>query len=141
MFGEALSDHSTGHIGPLLDLCKTPNGDDGCRVNHDVKRLVALSVPGQVVILGMKTQGQNEIVRHQDEYTEHLGLILLGEWVSPRNIPTWGSEVGGEHFQLNSYLIIWITQIKPKLIKQKKDSGKVLTVRHKKNQIISHLSS
>ena len=62
MVGEARSDHSAGHVGPLLDLCKTPNGYDDCRVNDAVERLVVLSVLGQVVILGMKTQGQNKIV-------------------------------------------------------------------------------
>ena len=31
-------------------------------VNHAVERLVLLSVLGQVVILEMKTQGQNKIV-------------------------------------------------------------------------------
>ena len=30
--------------------------------SHDVERLIALSVPGQVVILGTKTQGQNKII-------------------------------------------------------------------------------
>ena len=60
--GETQSDQSAGHVSPLLDLCKNTNEDDGCRVNHAVERLVALSVPGLVVILGMKTQRQNEIV-------------------------------------------------------------------------------
>ena len=60
--GEAWSDQSAGHVSPLLDLCKNPNENDGCRVNHAVERLVALSITGQVVILEMKTQGQNKIV-------------------------------------------------------------------------------
>ena len=60
--GEARFNQLAGHVSPLLDLCKNPNEDDGCRVNQAVERLVALSVPGQVVILGTKTQGQNKIV-------------------------------------------------------------------------------
>ena len=59
---EVRSDQSAGHVCPLLNLCKHPNKDDGCRVNHAVERLIALSIPGQVVILGIKTQGQNIIV-------------------------------------------------------------------------------
>ena len=60
--GEALSDQSAGHVSPFLYLCKNPNEDNGCRVNHAVERLVALSILGQVVVLGTKTQGQNKIV-------------------------------------------------------------------------------
>ena len=44
--------------------------------------------------------------------------MLLGEWVSPRHIPVWGSEVGGEHVQWNSHLIV-IDSTKPTLIKKK----------------------
>ena len=62
--GEAWSDQLAGHVSHLLDLCKNPNEDDGCWVNHAVERLVALSVPEQVVILESKTQGQNKIVLH-----------------------------------------------------------------------------
>ena len=80
---EARSDQSAGHVSSLLDLCKNPNEDDGCRANYAVEGILALSVPGQVVILGTKTQGQNKIVKHQHEYTEHVALILWGEWVFP----------------------------------------------------------
>ena len=43
---EARSDQSAAHVSPLMDLCKNPNEDDGCRVNHAMERLIALSVPG-----------------------------------------------------------------------------------------------
>ena len=56
---EAWSNPSAGHVSLLLDLCKNPNEDNGCWVSHAVERLVALSVPVKVIILGMKTQGQN----------------------------------------------------------------------------------
>ncbi len=56
--GEARSDQSAGHDSTLLDFFCNLNEDDGCRVNHAVERLVVLSVPGEVVILGTKTQGQ-----------------------------------------------------------------------------------
>ena len=57
--GEARSDQSAGHDSTLLDFFfLNLNEDDGCRVNHAVERLVVLSVPGEVVILGTKTQGQ-----------------------------------------------------------------------------------
>ena len=99
MVGEDRSVQSAGHVSPLLDLCKNLNENDGYRVNHAVERLVALSVPGQVVILGTKTQGQNKIVSHQYEYTEHVTLMLLNEWVSPLAHPHMGFEGGGEHVQ------------------------------------------
>ena len=59
--GEARSDQSAGHDCTLLDFFfffLNLNEDDGCRVNHAVERLIVLSVPGEVVILGTKTQGQ-----------------------------------------------------------------------------------
>ena len=65
--GEARSDQSASHDSTLLDFFfffffffffLNLNEDDGCRVNHAVERLVVLSVPGEVVILGTKTQGQ-----------------------------------------------------------------------------------
>ena len=62
--GEARSDQSAGHDSTLLDFFffffffLNLNEDDGCRVNHAVERLVVLSVPGELVILGTKTQGQ-----------------------------------------------------------------------------------
>ena len=59
--GDTQSNQLAGHVSPLLELCKNPNEDAGCRVSHAVERLVALPVPGQV-ILGTKTQGQNKIV-------------------------------------------------------------------------------
>ena len=50
-------------MSALFWFCvKNPNEDNGCWVNHAVERLIALSVPGQVGILGTKTQGQNKIV-------------------------------------------------------------------------------
>ena len=55
---EAQSDQSAGHDSTLLDFFKNLNEDDGCRVNQAVERLVVLSVPGEVVILGTKTPGQ-----------------------------------------------------------------------------------
>ena len=60
--GEAQSTQSAGYVSPLLDLCKNLDENNDCRINHAVKRLVALSLPWQVVILGTKTQGQNKIV-------------------------------------------------------------------------------
>ena len=60
--GEARSNQSAGHDSTPLDFLfffyLNLNEDDGCRVNHAVERLVVLSVPGEVVILGTKTQGQ-----------------------------------------------------------------------------------
>ena len=56
---EARSDQLAGHDSTLSDFFFfNLNEDDGCRVNHAVERLVVLSVLGEVVILGMKTQGQ-----------------------------------------------------------------------------------
>ena len=55
---EARSNQSAGHDSTLLDFLKNLNEDDGCRVNQAVERLVVLSVPGEVVILGTKTPGQ-----------------------------------------------------------------------------------
>ena len=62
MVKEARSNQLIGHVSHLLDLHKNPNEDEGCRVYHAVERLVALSVPGQVIILGTKTHQQNKIV-------------------------------------------------------------------------------
>ena len=45
--------------------------------------------------------------------------MFPGEWVSLWAHPCMGSEVGGEHVQWNSHLIIWINQTKPKLIKKR----------------------
>ena len=58
--GEARSDQSAGHDSTLLDFFffLNLNEDDCCRVNQAVERLIVLSVPGEVVILGTKTQGQ-----------------------------------------------------------------------------------
>ena len=39
-------------------------------------RLIVLPIPEQVVILETKTQGQNKIVKHQHENTEHVALML-----------------------------------------------------------------
>ena len=64
-------------------LQKSELESDGCRVNHAEERPILLSVPGGIIILGMKTQGQNETVYHQHEYTDYVALILLGEWVFP----------------------------------------------------------
>ena len=57
MVREARSDQSAGHVSPLLDLCNDPNEDDGCRVNHAVERLIALSVPGESSYLGNENPG------------------------------------------------------------------------------------
>ena len=60
--GEAWSDQLAGHVSPLLNFHKNLNEDNGCTINYAVERLVTLSVPEQVVILGTKTQEQNRIV-------------------------------------------------------------------------------
>ena len=88
-----------GHVSPPLDLCYNLNEDDGYRVNHAVVRFVTLSATEQLVNLGTKTLGQKKVVGQLHEYTEHVALVLLGEWVSPRHIPTWVFVVGGEHVQ------------------------------------------
>ena len=48
--------------------------------------------------------------------------MLLDEWVVSHfclHIPTWGSEVDGEHVQGNIHLIVCITQKKTELIKKR----------------------
>ena len=62
-------------------------------------KLVTLFAPEQLVNLGTKTLGQKKNVIQQHEYTEHVALVLLGEWVSPRHIPAWDSVVSGEQVQ------------------------------------------
>ena len=61
---EAWSDQSAGHVSPLsVFLQKSELEGDGCRVSHAVERPILLFVPGWVIILGMKTQGQNCLSR------------------------------------------------------------------------------
>ena len=92
-------------------LQKSELEGDGYRVNHVEKRSILLSLPGWVIILGMKTPGTK------------LNFLPLA-WVywlcspdvtrfSPRHIPMWDSMVGGEHSQWNSNFLCGLWKYNP----------------------------